>query len=266
MRAADINKKALMFGAALLAVAGTAGAQVITTDTFSYPDGSLVPNGGWANHSGTLGDLLVSGGQVVVQHGAPSEDANLAFTGVAGNVYYGIDFSVDDLGAPYAAGGDYEYFAHFREGFNFSGRLDIVAPTGAGDFTVGISSDGSTADVLWPTDLTYATTYRAIVRYDQDLNIAQLWIDAAVDTDASVTGNDQPDPGDAVVSFGLRQSDSTENETVRVDNLAVGQTFDDVLAIGGGPVAVPAMPTLLLFALAGLVGIAGITLARRRRN
>jgi hypothetical protein len=29
-------------------------------------------------------------------------------------------------------------------------------------------------------------------------------------------------------SFALRQSDSSENETVRVDNLLVGDTFDDV--------------------------------------
>ncbi|MCZ6683068.1 MAG: hypothetical protein O7B26_07780, partial [Planctomycetota bacterium] len=120
-----------------LTSANKAGATVLASDDFDYPDGSLVPNGGWANHSGTAGDLLVSSGQAVVQHGVPSEDANLAFTPVAGNIYFGIDFSVDDLGAPYS-GTDNEYFAHFRtEPFDFSARLDVVPPTGAGDYSVG---------------------------------------------------------------------------------------------------------------------------------
>ena len=232
MRASTTHKKVLVLGAAVLAVTSTAGAQVLVCEDFSYPDGSLVPNGGWANHSGTVGDMLVSGGQVVVQHGAPSEDANISFAPVPGVLYYGLDFSVDDLGAPYTAGGDYEYFAHFRTGFDFSARFDIVAPTGAGDFTVGISSDSSTADTIWGADLTYGTTYRAIVSYDQDANIAELWIDAAVSTDPSIVGADQPDPGDSVVSFALRQSDSSENETVRVDNVTVGLTFADNLGTG----------------------------------
>jgi hypothetical protein len=206
--------------------------QVIVTDNFTYADGSLVPNGGWANHSGTAGDMLVASGQVVVEHGTPSEDASLAFTPVTGNIYYAIDFSVDDLGAPYSsAGTDFEYFAHFKNGAtNFSARVDIVPPTGGGDYSVGISSDQSTADAVWATDLTYGVTYRATVRYDQDANIAELWIDASSSSDTSILGADQPDPGDSVESFALRQSDSDENETVRVDNLIVAQSFNETLS------------------------------------
>jgi len=204
--------------------------QVIVSDDFNYPDGSLVPNGGWVTHSGTAGDLLVSSGLAVVQHGTPSEDANLPFTAISGNIYYALDFSVDDLGAPYSnVGTDYEYFTHFKEGNNFSARLDIVPPTGSGDFSVGIASDESTADAVWATDLTYGVTYRAIVRYDQDNNIAELWIDASVSTDTSILGEDRADPGDVIVEFALRQSDSDENETIRVDNVVVGATFEDVV-------------------------------------
>ena len=204
----------------------------LPSDDFSYADGPLVGNGGWNNHSGTSGDMLVSGGQVVVQHGVPSEDANIPFAPVAGAIYYGIDFSVDDLGHPYV-GTDNEYFAHFRTGFNFSARLDVVPAPGGGDFSVGIASDDSTADAIWPADLTYGTTYRAIVRYDQVTNQAQLWIDASVDTDPSIMGDDQADPGDTVDSFALRQSDSDENETLRVDNLIVGTSFDSVTGGAG---------------------------------
>ena len=212
--------------------------QVLGQDGFAYSDGSLVPNGGWASTGGTSGDLLISSGMAVVQHGTPSEDVNLPFTPVSGNIYYALDFSVDDLGAPYdpakdlgGSGGpnDFEYFAHFKVGFDFSARLDIVAPTGGGDFSVGIASDQGTADAVWATDLTYGVTYRAIVRYDQDNNIAELWIDASVEGDTSIMGADQPNPGDSVAGFSLRQSDSSENETIRVDNLMVGQSFNDVL-------------------------------------
>ena len=225
-----IRKTSLLVGAALT-FAVASNAQVIVCDNFSYPDGSLVPQGGWINHSGTAGDLLVSGGQVVVQHGTPSEDASLTFTPIAGNIYYGVDFTVPDQGTP-IPGTDNEYFAHFKDtGFNFAARLDVVPPTGTGDYSVGIASDDSVADTIWPTDLSYDVTYRAIVRYDQDNNIAELWIDPAVSTDTSILGDDQADPGDVISAFALRQSDSDLNESVLVDNVVVGSTFDSVLTI-----------------------------------
>ena len=203
--------------------------QVIASDGFDYSDGSLVPNGGWANHSGTAGDLLVSSGQAVVQHGAPSEDANLAFTPVSGNIYFAFDFTVIDPGSP-ISGTDNEYFAHFKDaGSNYSARVDIVPPSGSGDYSVGIASDESAADAVWATDLTYGTTYRAIVRYNQDTNIAELWIDATSDSDTSILGEDRSDPGDTVSAFALRQSDSDLNEGIQVDNLMIGGTFNDVL-------------------------------------
>ena len=72
-------------------------------------------------------------------------------------------------------------------------------------------------------------TYRAIVRYDQDNNIAQLWIDASVEGDTSMLGEDRADPGDSIEGFALRQSDSDLNEGILVDNLMIGGTFNDVL-------------------------------------
>ena len=94
---------------------------------------------------------------------------------------------------------------------------------------MGIATTAGTADATWATDLTFGTTYRAVVRYDQDANIAELWIDAVLETDTSILGADETDPGDAVDSFALRQSDSNLNETVYVDNLCVGTTFADVV-------------------------------------
>jgi len=197
-------------------------------ESFSYADGSLDGNG-WLSFGGAAGDLLVSSGQAVLQMGGGSEDISLVFTPVSGSLYYGLDFSVDDLGAPYT-GTDNEYFAHFKtDGFDYSARLDIVPPTGGGDFSVGISSDQSSADTVWATDLTYGTTYRVIVKYDQVTNQAQLWIDASVEGDTSILGNDQPDPGDSVSQFAFRQSGSSQSETIRVDKLRVSTTFNAVV-------------------------------------
>lgn len=222
-------KKSLLLAMAVVLIASGANAAVLATDDFSYPDGSLVPNGGWATHSGTAGDLLVADGQAVVTHGVPSEDANLAFVAPeTGLIYCAFDFSVDDLGHPYSNSNlDYEYFAHFMDaGFGFAARMDIVAPSGAGDFSVGLSANVSTADVTWPTDLTYGTVYRIVASYDRDLNIAQLWIDPTAPTDASIVSN-LGGTGVAIQAFALRQSDSTENETIRVDNLVVATECED---------------------------------------
>lgn len=254
-------KKFLSFilGVAVAASASFAQADVIAFDNFDYADGSLVPNGGWANHSGTADTLLVSGGQVIVlDDGSTAEDANIGFTGVAGDIFYGLDFSVDDLGTPYS-GVDNEYFAHFKSagGFAFSARMDIVAAQAAGDFSVGIASDESTADVVWGSDLTFGTTYRAIVRYNQDSNIAELWIDATSQGDLSILGEDRDDPGDVVGEFALRQASSSVGETIRVDGLVIGSTFSDVVTA----VAVPE-PGVLGFLAVGMIGM----IARRRRS
>ena len=198
----------------------------IASDDFTYSDGSLVGNGSWVSHSGNAGDLLVSSGQVVVQHGTPSEDAHLPFTPVSGVLYFGIDFSVSSSSD--IPGSDNEYFAHFKDSGNgFRARLDVVPGTGGGNYTVGISSSGSTADVVWGTDLTFGVTYRAIAKYDQDSGVAELWIDASSSGDTSITG-DTPSSGTSIESFALRQSDSNNNETITVDNLIVGQTFAEV--------------------------------------
>ena len=231
---------------------GIAFGQVIAFDNFDYANGSLVGNGGWATHSGTPGDLLVSSGQVVVEHGTPSEDANLAFAAVSGTIFFGIDFSVSSSGQ--ILGTDNEYFAHFREGFNFSARLDVVEALGGGDYSVGIASDDSVTDAFGPADLVFGTTYRAVVGYDQDANIAQLWIDATTSADPSIMGDDKPDPGDSVVSFALRQSDSDLNETIFVDGLVIGNTFNDV----ANPVPEPASMIAL--------GLGAVALLRRRKK
>ena len=202
-------------------------------DTFTYADGSLVGNSEWASTGGNAGDFVVTSGQALVQHGTPSEDVNLPFTSVTGALYYAFDLTIPALAAPIGDGGgtDFEYFAHFlSESSSFIAKLDIVAPSGGGDFSVGIGSTSSTADATWASDLSYDTTYRVTVKYDQDTNIAQLWIDASSEADLSILGADETDPGSTVAAFSFRQSDSSDNEGILVDNLAITQTFAETLS------------------------------------
>lgn len=201
-------------------------------ESFDYADGSLTSNPNWTDFSGTTGDLLVSSGQAVVQHGAPSEDASIAFSPVSGDIYYAFDFTVVNPGSP-ITGGDYEYFALLKDdNFAFGARIDIVeANTPGNDFTVGISSSNSTADAVWATDFSFDTVYRATVRYNQDTNIAELWINANSSSDTSILGTDEADPGIAITQFALRQSDSSLNEGVLIDNLVISQTFNETLSV-----------------------------------
>ena len=62
--------------------------------------------------------------------------------------------------------------------------------------------------------------------YDQDSNIAKLWVDASTESDTSITGTDENDPGTSITQFALRQSTSSVNETIQIDNLKIGETFD----------------------------------------
>jgi len=201
-------------------------------ESFTYADGALTANPNWSDYSGVALQMTVTSGEVsILQDGSLSEDASIAFAGTGGeNIFYSIDFRVPNPGGP-VSGGDYEYFACFKDdSFGLRARIDIIEGTGGGDFTVGLATSGSTADVAWGSDLSFDTTYRATVRYNQDTNVSELWIDASAQTDTSVLGSDQADPGTTISEFALRQSNSSTDETIIVDNLIVAATFNQTLS------------------------------------
>ncbi|MEQ8211616.1 MAG: PEP-CTERM sorting domain-containing protein [Lacipirellulaceae bacterium] len=235
------NLFAALCGVAVLAV-GQANAATLVDEDFSYADGSLVPNGGWANHSGTAGDLLVSSGQAVVQHGTPSEDANIQFaTQDSGILTATFDITVEDSDDQ-LTGSDFEYFAHFftQGSFNFRSRVDVVAPSGGGDYTLGISSSGSTADATLLVDFDFGDTVPVEITFDFATGTASLTAGGS-----TITG-DPGATGQSLDAFGLRQSDSSNNETVIVDNLVI--------------TAIPEPTSLVLFAL----GAFGLVTSRKR--
>lgn len=218
----------------------------IASDDFSYADGSLVPNGGWENHSGNAGDLLVSGEVAVIQHGIPSEDANLFFGDQSAGVLTAtFDITVnDDTVIGDGGGTDFEYFAHFftQGSFNFRSRVDVQAPNGGGDYTLGISSGSSTAEATLTNDFNFGDTVSVALLFDFSDGTGSLTVNG--ETISGTTGA----AGQTLNAFALRQSDSSNNETVTVDNLVID-----------GQAVVPEPSSALLG------GVALLGLLRRRR-
>ncbi|WP_053002259.1 T9SS type A sorting domain-containing protein [Kordia jejudonensis] len=196
--------------------------QILIDEDFDYPNGSLVGNGTWASHSGAgTNAIQVSSGEISMLHGSGvREDVNIPFTSTSTVKYAGFDITVTNGAA--ISGTDNEYFAHFNS-TGFRARIDVVPPTGAGDFRIGIASNSSTAEATWATDLTFGVTYRIVVRYDETSGQSQLWIDPSLESDTSILGSATSPT--AVTSFCFRQSNSSSDETITVDNLIVSENF-----------------------------------------
>jgi len=198
-------------------------------EEFDYQDGELSSKDNWTVFSGNGYDIDVNSGKALVKHvsGQSGKDLFVSIPSVNGTLYYSFDVAVVDPGTGPIAGGDYEYFAMLKDDeFGYRARVDVVAPTAAGDYTLGLSTKNSSADLNWTSDLTYGLTYRVTVMYDQDSNIAKLWVDATAESDTSIIGTDEADPGTSITQFALRQSTSSVNETIIIDNLKIGETFD----------------------------------------
>ncbi|MEJ6581578.1 MAG: hypothetical protein QNL68_17475 [Akkermansiaceae bacterium] len=205
------NYFAIFFGFAALAPAA-----IVKTDDFTYSDGALVPNGDWANHSGNAGTLTVADGSVQVSQDSGSEDANLGFGFSYTTGIVSASFDITVTAGATVGGGDYEYFAHFKDGGNgFRARTDIVAPSGAGDFSLGIATSSSTAETTLPTDFTFGNTVPVTIVFNIDTGLATLA--AGGNTISSTTVS----LGNTVESFGLRQSNSSSDELIAVDNLTL---------------------------------------------
>lgn len=228
----------LALGFAFAATTSTAAPLVF--DSFTYPNGNLVPNGGWANYSGAVTDIQVSGGQAVVVP-ANANDDHILFTAqpVTGKTYACFNVTV----AAFAGQPKPVYFAELKDAgaSNLVSRT-YVLPVAAGGWTFGIShsTTSATAGVTpWAVPLSSGVTYHLVINYDPVNKTSSLWVDPITEASTSVSNTNAAIAALAVSGFGLRQSTTastlpasppytgTADVNVSVDNLGIANNFSD---------------------------------------
>jgi hypothetical protein len=204
---------------------------LLLSDSFSYPNGSLVTNSGslFTNFSGTAGDMIVSNGVLALTF-SRSEDAaapltNSPYAPASGVILYAgmtLNFSALPSGS---------YFAFFKDtGTTFRGKIfGTTSGAAPGSFRFAVMNTGSTLDATNPVfaaDIPTNTSHRVILRYEVATGLSTLWVDPASESDPSITGNDFAGPA-TISTFAFRQASGMG--TMTLDDLLVGTTFQAVL-------------------------------------
>ena len=217
----------------LVVSSGAALGQVLTSDNFNYV-GALTDNG-WTAHSGAGNKVVMADGAIATleQSGGSGEDVNRSFApqGATDKVYAGFDLWVDTADL-FRLDGNGLYLAHFKDsGFAFRGRTGVVQGPGGQGWGLAINADSSNlgAGATWPSDLMFDTWHRVVISWDAASGTSELWLNPTIETDPKIThtgGNS----GDLIEAFALRQSNDYTGFQ-RVDNVVVGLTFGDVVAV-----------------------------------
>lgn len=214
-----------------VAFAYCAGGSLLVQDGFDV-DGGLVGTtpsvgGVWQSLSGTAGTLLVSGGKLQIQDDN-SEDAKSDFVGSAwGDVYVGFTLNLSAADLP-SVGGD--YFASFRDGAGYDGRIFSYRPegTGAGKFRLGLANADASASVSWAEDLVAGMDYRVVAKFTQNGNsdFIALWVGPTQETSLSISTAGTA-LSTSLSGFAFRQTSATGD--ISIDDLVVATTFAEAI-------------------------------------
>jgi hypothetical protein len=208
------------------------------------------PGNAWTGSSGTNIPVQVVGGRAVIVQtdgGLNGREATNVFglqsatattfalfdfrLPAADNVAVATDLDVADEGVPFISLGGPAASA-------LRAHTGILPPTAGGDFRLALNADSSnlTLGAVWPTELEFDTTYRAIVSYSASNAVGKLWLNPVSETSPSIThtGTLTATLIDRIV---LRQADDYAGKQL-IDNVVVATTFADALR-GGEDVGVP---------------------------
>jgi hypothetical protein len=234
-------KKSLLLSLVLLAIfASSLRAQVILQDNFTYADGltTNVSGGQWARFSGTSNDSFVKNGRLEV-FGTRFDDINRAFSPALSSTIAYASFIVNATNLSAST----NYFAHFKDSgnSNFRGRVFAAGPgVVANTWRLGISAAGAAATAkIFPLDLATNVDYRVVISYDTVGFLGTLWVDPVSSTDPNVLTSDSTSAA-TIIRFAFRQS--SPNPAVLVDDLYVGNSFDDVNVGAVKPATIYAQP------------------------
>ncbi len=223
-------------GFAIIATPSMAASLV--NETFTYSNGNLVPNGGWANYSGAILDIQVSAGRAT-GFGPNANDDHILFAAqaVTAKTYACFDVIIPAV----AAAPKPTYFAALKDG----GAAALVSrvyvlPLANNTWTFGISHSSTSATVgvtPWTAALSYDVNYHVVINYDPVTKTSTLWVNPATEASPSVSNTNTAIAALAVSGFGLRQSATastlpaspaytgTADWGFSVDNLGVGSSF-----------------------------------------
>jgi hypothetical protein len=216
-----------LIGLILVLLMHSARAEILLDDHFSYADGVLQETSmaKWVGHSGETNQVDVTDGAVNLT-GKEAQDVNALllngpFTSAGGAVLY-VAFKINFSALPTKTGG---YFIHFKNSSatGFRGRIWSTL-TADKKINLGITSATSSDPVLFPRSLELNTEYQIIARLDVATSLTTLWIDPITEQDMSV----QSDAGAAlaITSLALRQASGIG--IMRIDDLVVATTFDEL--------------------------------------
>jgi len=228
--------------AALLAVCATPSfATVLLSESFTYPNGALPPNGGWANFSGAGTEIQVASGRAVIDHNSAPDD-HILFPAQSTTTK---TYACFDVIVPPVVGGQPKpvYFAMLKDGGTsiFVSRVYVVGLAAGGmTFAISHSSTTATAGITpWTAPIVAGQKYNIVINYDPVAKSSTMWVNPANELSASVTDVNAAIAAVAVQGFGLRESSTAAtlpaspaypgaiNIQVSVDNLGVGTTFAD---------------------------------------
>ncbi len=229
-------------------VAAPAMATNLLADAFAYADGGLVPNGGWANFSGTATDIqVVSGRAVGVGPNANDDHVFFAVQPTTSTTFACLTVRIPAVaGAPKAI-----YFFGMKDGGTaaFVSRVYVLPITGGFTFGLSHSSTSATVGVVpWSAStLLYDHDYNIVINYDPVAKSSTMWVDPVNQASTSVSITNAAIAALAVQTVFLRQSGTaatlpaspsyagTVDWGFSVDNVGVGTTFTDACS---GTVAV----------------------------
>jgi hypothetical protein len=252
-------KKNLLLLALLFAGSISLRATVLFSDTFTYPDGTLVGQGGWVQTGTTAtSPIQIAGGRAVL--GTSGQDVNAPvgpFNLVDGSsIYLGATINVTSA---QTAGDYFLNWAPSSGSTIYESRTEIRDAGGAG-FNVGLIQTAS-ATISWGSGVySYGQDYRMVVGYNSvtgTLNdTGDVWMNGTQEVTGAVwTPSVNAEPT-VLGSVNLRQGSSTAAPALSIDDLNVATTFAEVATF----TPVPEPSTVALIGL----GLIALDIIRRR--